>query len=133
MSNSSLQPVLFEDEQPPMIFPDDSPRVRLSDPITSHMAADSSVKTLSTVRLNVLRLVRERGPLVGSELNAGYAESASLGRFERVGWDSPRKRAGELAGMGLLARREPRRGLNADLETEYELTILGLEMLEVSK
>lgn len=40
-----LQPALFDDEQVPQILPDDSPRVRRADPITSHLAADSISKS----------------------------------------------------------------------------------------
>ena len=42
---TTLQPALFDDELVPQIFPDDSPRVRRSDPITSHLAADSISKS----------------------------------------------------------------------------------------
>lgn len=45
MSLSSVAVPLFEDEQVPQILPDDSPRVRRSDPIESHQAADSISKT----------------------------------------------------------------------------------------
>lgn len=41
---TSVQPALFEDEQVPQILPDDTPRVRKADPITSHLAADSISK-----------------------------------------------------------------------------------------
>ena len=40
-----LQPPLFGDELVPQILPDDSPRVRESDPVESHLAADSISKT----------------------------------------------------------------------------------------
>jgi hypothetical protein len=41
VSLTSVAVPLFEDEQVPQILPDDSPRVRRSDPVTSHQAADS--------------------------------------------------------------------------------------------
>ena len=41
MSMMTLPGLELETEYPPQILPDDSPRVRLSDPLTSHLASDS--------------------------------------------------------------------------------------------
>lgn len=123
MSTAILQePTLF-DEFPPQILPDDSPRVRRADPITSHLAADRSQHSIPAVKDAVLSLLHEEGALPGSELNRLYQL-----RAERRGWplplhfDSPRKRAGELAVDGLVQI------LNGDAprgtEREYALLVV---------
>ena len=125
-------PALDAEQPPQIVMNGDTARARESDPATSHAAADSSSRRLVASMVNVLSLIRVRGPMVGSELNADYAERVRVGDWERIATDSPRKRAGDLAKRGLLARRPARIGLNADPETEFELTLRGLEALEMA-
>lgn len=53
-------------EQPPMIWPDDSPRVRRSDPLTSHEAADHN-DVEKSIGL-VLSTLKAFGPSADHEL-----------------------------------------------------------------
>lgn len=58
---------------PPALFGDDftdEPRVRRSDPITSHEAADSTSNKVAASRAFVLYLLRETGPVADHELVA---------------------------------------------------------------
>ena len=98
----------------------DEPRARISDPATSHMAADKSAETKAAVRAALLTLLRQEQTLTGSEANELYRL-----RRERNGWpevhsDSPRKRLGDLAREGgavvILNPNHPR-----GTETEYTL------------
>ena len=126
-------PVTEQDTRRRQILPDDTARVRLTDKLTSHMAGDSSARRLVESARNILTLVRDNGPMVGSEINAQYAVKIRTADWKRIHQDSPRKRAGDLARRNLLAERPPRIGLTDDPETEYELTLAGLEALELSE
>lgn len=109
----------------PMVTDGDTPRARLVDPLASHKAADASQPALKIVRALVLELVAEYGGHVtGVQLNDIY-EGEQHGRgWPLVRWDTPRKRAGELAKAGLL--------INCDQEDEsfsacWVLTAAGYE------
>lgn len=84
------------------IWPDDTARARRSDPLPSHVAADKSASSRRIVRDAVLVLLRQEGQLDGSDLNALYAASRGWRGWPVVHFDSPRKRAGELAREGVL-------------------------------
>lgn len=107
----------------------DTARTRQSDPVTSHMAADESAKSLGYVKVGVLRIAAGYAyALTGIAFNTVYAlrTDAQRGGFKRAGWDSPRKRAGELAKDGyLLAEIEP-----GARESVYSITPKGRAYLE---
>lgn len=67
VSLNSVAVPLFESEIPPMIFPDDSARVRASDPVTSHEAADSN--DVAESQLQVLATLAKVGPLADHEIH----------------------------------------------------------------
>jgi hypothetical protein len=124
MSIDTLPPALWDDT--PQIFPDDSPRARLTDPIQSHMAADRSQKGLSELRQRVLHVIAYRGRRInGNDLNDLFAETARNNGWKRVHPDSPRKRAGELAVDGYLLRE----ATDDDPAGLYSITAKGLEAL----
>lgn len=108
----------------PMILPDDSARSRRSDPTTSHMAADRSAHTLTKLRLAVLALVRQEPLAVGSELNEMYRLRFERNGWPKAAWDSPRKRAGELAEDGLLLVVGVRAG-----ERQFVISAAGLDVI----
>lgn len=105
----------------PQIVMVDAPRVRRDDPETSHRAGDRSADSIPAVKAAVISLVAEHGALTGSEINTLYAENRVDHDWPVVHWDTPRKRAGELAEDRLLNI------LNADHPrgTESEYTLLG--------
>ncbi|WP_193510443.1 hypothetical protein [Cryobacterium sp. BB736] len=118
---------------PQIVLNNDTARTRETDPVTSHIAADLSALTLNESRRNVLELIKTHGASTGSEVNHNYHDRIVAGDWPPIHWDSPRRRAGELADAGFLARRGMRMGLYTSPETEYELTFQGLAALEVSK
>lgn len=81
---------------------DDSPRARLTDPITSHQAADKSASQLSVMKQRVLDLFREHEDLTDSELIELYAERAVAEQWELVRPETPRKRRSDLVSEGYL-------------------------------
>lgn len=85
-----------------MIHPDDTARTRRDDPLSSHVAADRSQMTLPEAKAAVLLLVRQEGELSGAELNDLFSLRAARHGWNVYAWDSPRKRAGELAKNGQL-------------------------------
>lgn len=85
----------------------DTARARRSDPLPSHVAADKSAATRGRVAVAVLHLVETYGARTGQELNDLYrANRADMG-WPVVAFDSPRKRAGELAAAGDLVVTNP--------------------------
>lgn len=105
-----------------MLLAGDSPRARTTDPLTSHAAADRSQKTRPSVRRAVLSLVSQFENLSGEEINGFYSTRDD---FAKVRYDSPRKRASELAADGyLLADRTD------GLAAVYTLTDAGRVFLE---
>lgn len=127
---TSLQPALFDDVTVPALFPDDSPRVRKSDPLTSHAAADASQAGLKDARHNILQILRDHESLTGTEINEQYSLYSSRLGWRRLSWDSPRKRAGELAKDGFLEIVGTRiADGNTSPESAYTLTLKGLEVI----
>lgn len=99
---------------PPMLWDDDSPRARVTDPDTSQRAADKSQASRALVRSRVLHILAYQGrQLTGNQINDHYV--LYFGRD--VHFDSPRKRAGELVADGLAVR----------VEGVYHLTAKGIE------
>lgn len=117
----------------PSIFPnDDTARTRKSDPHTSHVAGDRSQRGMHESKRRILQLVRMHEPICGSDLNDQYRISASRLNWKTLAWDSPRKRAGELADDGFLEVVDERLSSgNHSLESVYALTDLGREALNV--
>jgi hypothetical protein len=111
----------------PAIIPDgDTARTRRTDPQTSHDAADRSQATLHATRAAVLRLVSIHGSLTGSQLNEQYSLLATRNDWPKVHFDSPRRRAGELAKDGLLDVSDVPRGT----ERAYTLTDAGRKAVQ---
>jgi hypothetical protein len=108
----------------PAIKPDDTPRVRSSDPIESHEAADRSSFTITRLKSAVLELVRENPLAIGSELNEKYKDVPKDRAHPRAAWDSPRKRAGELAEHGYLLVQPSRNG-----ERSFIISARGLDVI----
>lgn len=81
---------------------DDSPRVRESDPETSHMAADLSQQSVKSVRERVLDILTQCGPLAAFEVCAVYAKRAEFFGWRKVTHESPRKRLSDLKTDGLV-------------------------------
>lgn len=106
------------------------PRARRSDRVTSHIAADASQVHLHETKQRVLELLNTHGSLVGSEINEQYQLTAARLNWRRVAWDTPRKRAGELATDGFLDDSETRIAEGNNLpEAVYRLTDKGREAL----
>lgn len=78
-------------------YEDGGPRVRESDPLTSHAAADSNTNRAEVANF-VLGLFKELGPMCDEELTASY--------FLRGGpdchYESPRRRRSDLKNEGLI-------------------------------
>ena len=77
---------------------------RKTDNVMSHKAADRAAVNRRAVLEKVLYLVRSAGPLTGAEINDAYArlQQQHPTDLPRVAWDTPRKRAGELAKADLI-------------------------------
>jgi hypothetical protein len=93
---------LWESDVPQIVMLGDTARTRRSDPPTSHLAGDVSAHGLRDAKMRVLRLVSVHAPVTGSELNDLYRLTADRVGWRRLAWDSPRKRASELARDGFL-------------------------------
>lgn len=87
---------------PPLFVDDDIPRARRTDPVTSHIAADATQAGLKEAKRRVLQLVKLHQPVAGSQLNELYRLTAARLNWKPLSFDSPRKRAGELAADGYL-------------------------------
>lgn len=81
----------------PTIDWDDTPRVRETDRLTSHAAADSNTNR-ALVESAVLTLL-EREPMTDPELTAAYFRTPGLPTAQI---DSPRKRRSDLLGKGMV-------------------------------
>ena len=90
-----------------IVMADDTARTRRTDPLSSHVAADRSQRTIAEVKAAVIALIRQEGELSGAELNDLYSLRAARNGWDECAWDSPRKRAGELARDGDLAVTNP--------------------------
>jgi len=71
---------------------------RATDNVMSHRASDRAQVNRRAVLDKVLYLVTTAGPLTGSEINEAYERLQRRDpSLPKVAWDTPRKRAGELA------------------------------------
>ena len=93
---------LWESDMPQIVMLGDTARTRKTDPHTSHLAGDVSAHGLRDAKTRVMQLVTMHAPVTGSELNDLYRLTADRLGWPRLGLDSPRKRAGELARDGFL-------------------------------
>lgn len=131
MSITESVPLSMFAEGVPSIVPDgDTARTRKSDPPTSHVAGDNSQRNLHESKVRILTLVRLHAPVTGRELNELYEVSAARLNWKRIHFDSPRRRAGELARDGFLevVGTQTAEGNNSP-EAAYGLTDLGREAL----
>lgn len=83
------------------------PRTRLTDPISSHVAGDRSGETREAVADAVVRMLMDNGPMSGADLNKEYAIAQLVYGWPVAAYDSPRKRAGELAREGFIVVLNP--------------------------
>lgn len=120
MSLTESVPMFDLDSLPPILFAGDVPRVRESDPLTSHRAGDVSQASLTKTKARVLTLVSIHQPVTGTELNDLYRLTAARLNWPSVAWDSPRKRAGEMAADGVLEVVGEQLGVNGQMESAYK-------------
>jgi len=90
----------------PLIFPGDSPRVRASDPVSSHEAADASASSVWASQQATLSIMDAHGkpitalqvegvadirelPFSASRMRSTLSELETLGLVERAGFTSP--------------------------------------------
>ncbi len=126
MSATTLQP-MFDVEE---LLAGSGPRARATDKLTSHIAADASQLHLHEAKHRILELVAVHQPIVGTELNELYRLASARMNWRRLAFDSPRKRAGELAVDGFLDDSETRIADGNYLpESVYRITAKGLEAL----
>ncbi len=123
---STLTP-MFEVEE---LLAGSGPRARATDKVTSHIAADASQVHLQEAKRRILELVAVHQPIVGTELNELYRLASARMNWRRLAFDSPRKRAGELAADGFLDDSETRIADGNYLpESVYRITEKGREAL----
>lgn len=120
---------------PPPLFTDgDFARTRKSDPVTSHIAADASQRSMHATKRAVLLIVMQEGEIVGSEINRVYLDRKSRYGWGRIAFDTPRKRAGELAEDGFLEVVDQRPAEGNHLpESTYAITAKGRAVLGVTR
>ena len=102
-----------------LIFPDDTARTRTTDPITSHMAADSNTNR-QAVEDHVAFLFAEFGFMTDEELTARYFSDPGAPAAHH---DSPRKRRSDLTGKGAVVDvpNARRKGITGRLMNVYGL------------
>jgi len=117
---------LWESDMPQIVMLGDTARTRKTDPHTSHLAGDVSAHGLRDAKTRVMQLVTMHAPVTGSELNDLYRLTADRVGWPRLGLDSPRKRAGELARDGFLEVVGTRTAAGNNLpESAYGITDKG--------
>ena len=104
---------------------DGGPRVRLTDPLESHAAADASQGNIQQIKDAVLQLIFDLGPSTGKELNRRYRELWESRGYPQADDESPRKRAGELVADGLAVRLPNENGRGA----YYSINLDGFNRL----
>jgi len=77
----------------------------------------------------VLTLVLQEAELPGSEINDLYRARRDRHGWGTVAYDTPRKRAGELAEDGFLSARYETSGGNHLPEAFYSITVKGREAI----
>lgn len=86
----------------PMIWGEDSPRARVTDPIVSHEAADLSAVNRRRIRNAVWAIVHLYGPVTGNQVNEIYMKRRQVQGWPECHFDSPRKRLHELAAEDVI-------------------------------
>jgi hypothetical protein len=120
---------LFDEGWVPQIVANgDTARTGLNMPVASHKAADRSQAGLPKLRRRVLILVRENPLITGADLNEIYRDTFRRRGWDPVGYDGPRKRAGEMSDRshlygGLL--------INAAAEDEAKQFIISPAGLDI--
>lgn len=108
--NTSTESVLFDlGGVSPMLWDDDSPRARRTDPIESHEAADSNTNRREVMEA-VLMILRDVGPMTDEELTVFYQSHAHI--LPTAHADSPRKRRSDLVKAGLVRATAERRPIS---------------------
>jgi hypothetical protein len=113
----------------PMIVGVDSPRARRTDPTTSHAAADQSQRLMHDTKLHVMQVLHVNPNTVGSELNDLYRFMGSRKDWNKVAFDSPRKRASELVADGYVDVVGTRTASNGTEQSVYALSEKGLRVV----
>jgi DNA-binding HxlR family transcriptional regulator len=112
----------------PMVTAPDSPRTRCTDPAASHLAGDRSQRGLSDLRVAILWMLSDVGPVTGVRANEVYGEwLRETDGLPGCAFDSPRKRLGELADDGFVDVVAHNHGT---LEAVYALSPEGRRYLE---
>lgn len=104
MSIASVGVQLFNGLDVPPILPDDSPRVRASDPVTSHRAADATRKSRSGSRDAVLKALHQDGPLADHELVLAVQTDATWNLTRMYSPSRIRTARAELVELGLVTQ-----------------------------
>lgn len=112
---------------PQIVIEGDNARTRVTDPTTSHHAADRSQARIKETKMCVLRLIRQEASLTGQEINDLYELRASRSDWPAAKYDTPRKRAFELLADGFLQVVGERDG-----GRELSLTAKGCDALKVA-
>lgn len=100
------------------MFPNDTARARLHDPLTSHEAADSN-ENRELVEEFVLHLLTEKGPMNDWELTKAFF---SADDHPDADFESPRKRRSDLTKKGqVLATTTVRPGRSKRNTTVWTL------------
>jgi len=123
--STATLPALFDEDT----FTGSGPRVRRTDRVQSHMAADRSQRSMHATKRAVLTLVLQEAELPGSEINDLYRARRDRHGWGPVAFDTPRKRAGELADDGFLSARYQTSDGNHLPEAVYSITDKGREAL----
>lgn len=123
----------WKNGMPQLVMEGDAPRTRKSDPVASHQAGDVSQRTLQQTKARVLQVVHANPGITGTEVNDLYRLMGARKEWERVAYDTPRKRAGELAADGYLEVVGERVGLNNQPEAIYELSEYGRKVVTLGK
>lgn len=91
---------MVRDEVAPMLWPDDSPRVRASDPVSSHEAADATSGSVAASQLAVARIFEnENKPMTALEVEQKATQYGLPYSVSRV-----RSCLSELEARGALVR-----------------------------
>lgn len=106
------------DLEVPIIFPNDTARARLTDPPTSHAAADSNLNR-EEVAEHVLHLLKRFGPMTDEELTLRYLTDTTS---PPAHFDSPRKRRSDLTKTGqVIATTTPGQSRTGRRTTTWSL------------
>lgn len=131
MTMEALFDLAYEITVPPMFVDGDSPRARRTDPPTSHIAADATHAGMKEAKRRVLQLVARQGAMSGTQLNEAYRVHGPSAGWKPLAWDTPRKRASELASDGYLEVSEYAIAAGNHLpEAIYVLTVKGRTVVE---